>query len=419
MRLLNAMLGRFVRTGTLCVIDAAGKTHVHQGTAGPEVTIRITDPGLYGSLFLNPELRVGEAYMDGTLVMEKGTIRDLLLLFALNRENLRTQPLQRSLRRASKSLRAFQQRNAPSRARANVAHHYDLSNDLYRLFLDDDLHYSCAYFRKPDESLEEAQRNKLRHVAAKLALRPGQRVLDIGSGWGGLALYLAEAAEVEVVGVTLSTNQHSLATARAAERGLSDRVRFELTDYRDVTGQFDRIVSVAMFEAVGFPYFPAFFAKIASLLADDGVALLHSIGRMGGPGATAPWIRKYIFPGGYVPALSETLAAVEQAGLWTTDIEILRGHYAETFLAWDQRFQSKRDQAAALFDERFCRMWEFYLIATEVGFRYGKQMVFQMQLAKQQYGLPATRDYIAQAEADLARREGAGITPDSAPPDGS
>ena len=412
MRLLNTMLARFVRTGTLRVIDAAGKTHVHQGTAGPEVTIRITDPGLYRSIFLNPELRVGEAYMDGTLVIEEGTIRDLLLLFALNRENLRTQPLQRSLRSVYKSFRAFQQRNSPSRSRANVAHHYDLSNDLYQLFLDDDLQYSCAYFQKPDESLEEAQRNKLRHIAAKLALRPGQRVLDIGSGWGGLALFLAEAADVEVVGVTLSTNQHSLATARAAERGLGDRVRFELTDYRNVTGQFDRIVSVAMFEAVGFRYFPAFFGKLASLLADDGVALLHSIGRMGGPGATAPWIRKYIFPGGYVPALSETLAAVEQAGLWTTDIEILRGHYAETFLAWDKRFQSKRDQAAALFDERFCRMWEFYLIATEVGFRYGKQMVFQVQLTKQQYGLPITRDYIAQAEADLERRDSAVIAPD-------
>ena len=419
MRLLNAMLGRFVHTGTLRVIDAAGQTHVHQGSAGPEVTIRITDPRLYRSLFLNPELRAGEAYVDGTLVMEKGTIRDLLLLFALNRENMRSQPLQRSLRRAYKSVRAFQQRNSPSRSRANVAHHYDLSNDLYRLFLDDDLHYSCAYFLKPGESLEEAQRNKLRHIAAKLALRPGQRVLDIGSGWGGMALYLAEVAEVEVVGVTLSTDQQSLATARAAERGLGGRVRFELMDYRDVTGQFDRIVSIGMFEHVGYRQFPAFFAKLARLLADDGVALLHSIGRMGGPGATAPWIRKYIFPGGYVPALSETLPAVELAELWITDIEVLRQHYAETFLAWDQRFQSRRDQVAALFDERFCRMWEFYLIATEVGFRYGKHMVFQMQLAKRQKVLPVTRDYIAHAEADLARREGARITPDSAPLDAS
>ena len=414
MRLLNAMLGRFVRSGTLRVIDARGRMHVHRGAPGPEVTIRITDPGLHRKLFLNPELHAGEAYMDGTLVIEEGGIRDLLLLFALNRENMRTQPLQRSIRRAYKAIRSFQQRNPVGKARANVAHHYDLSNDLYRMFLDDDLNYSCAYFLKPDEPLEEAQRNKLRHIAAKLALRPGQRVLDIGSGWGAMALYLAEVADVEVLGVTLSSDQHALATARAEERGLQGRVRFELTDYRNVTGRFERIVSIGMFEHVGINHHSEFFSKVAGLLADDGVALLHSIGRMGGPGATAPWIRKYIFPGGYVPALSEVLVPVERAGLWVTDLEILRLHYAETLLAWDRRFQEHRDEVAALFDERFCRMWEFYLIASEIGFRYGKQMVFQMQLARRMDTLPITRDYVAEAEADFASRETASVTRDSA-----
>ena len=405
MRLLNFMLSRFVRCGTLRVIDTHGKVRVYQGDPGPEVTVRITDPKLPGSLFLNPELRAGEAYMDGTLVVEEGGIRDLLLLFALNRDSLREQPLQRCLSRAKWSVRALRQRNPPRRARAHVAHHYDLSNDLYRLFLDDDLNYSCAYFLKPDETLEDAQRNKLRHVAAKLALRPGQRVLDIGCGWGAMAFYLAEIAEVEVVGVTLSTDQQTLATRRAEERGLSDRVRFELKDYRGVTDRYDRIVSIGMFEHVGVQNYPAFFAKLAEVLVDDGVALLHSIGGMAGPGTTGPWFRKYIFPGGYAPALSETLTAVERAGLWVTDIEVLRRHYAETLRAWDQRFQSHRDQVAALFDERFCRMWEFYLIASEYSFRYGDQMVCQIQLTKQSDVLPISRDYMAAAEADLTGRE--------------
>jgi cyclopropane-fatty-acyl-phospholipid synthase len=405
MRLLNSMLSRFVRCGTLRLIDGHGKVYVHQGVPGPEVTVRITDPKLPGSLFFNPELRAGEAYMDGTLVVEEGGIRGLLLLFALNQANLRDQPLQRCLARARWALRALQQWNSPRRARAHVAHHYDLSNDLYKLFLDDDLIYSCAYFLNPDESLEDAQRNKLRHVAAKLALQPGQRVLDIGSGWGSMALYLAEVADVEVVGITLSTDQHALATQRAEARGLADRVRFELKDYRDVTDRYDRIVSIGMFEHVGVVNYPVFFANLSELLADDGVALLHSIGSMAGPGATGPWLRKYIFPGGYAPALSETLIAVERSGLWVTDIEVLRRHYAETLRAWDQRFQSNRGQIAELFDERFCRMWEFYLIASEYGFRYGGQMVFQIQMTRQQDVLPISRDYMTAAEADLKDRE--------------
>lgn len=404
MKLLNYAMQRFVKTGTLRIIDADGKQHLYAATPTPSVTIRLTDRRLHRSLFLNPELRTGEAYMDGTLIVEEGTLRDLLTLYALNRGNLRSQPLQKAVRGAYKMLRGFYQRNPVAKSRKNVERHYDLSNELYGLFLDDDLNYSCAYFLKPGDSLETAQRNKLRHIAAKLALKPGQKVLDIGSGWGGMAMYLAEVADVDVTGVTLSAEQQKLAARRAQERGLAERVRFELKDYRDVTGTFDRIVSVGMFEHVGVGHYGEFFAKVSSLLAGDGVALLHSIGRKGGPGSTGPWVRKYIFPGGYSPALSETLAAIEGAGLWVTDIEVLRLHYAATLLEWERRFQKNRGKIAALLDERFCRMWEFYLVISEFSFRYGKHMVFQIQLAKQVDTLPLDRGYMAEAEAALIKR---------------
>ena len=405
MRLLDAMLSRFVQTGTLRIIDAGGALHVYGGAKGPEVTLRFKEPKLHRSLFLNPELRIGEAYMDGSLTIEEGSLRELLLIFALNRDNLRNQPLQKLLRGTYKRVRSFYQRNSLGRARANVAHHYDLSNELYELFLDDGLNYSCAYFTSPDQTLEEAQANKLRHIAAKLDLRPGQRVLDIGSGWGAMALFLAEATDVEVLGVTLSTPQLELARERAKQRGLEDRVRFELMDYRSISGAFDRVVSIGMFEHVGYGNHLEFFTKLSELLSDDGVALLHSIGRSGPPGAVMPWLRKYIFPGSYIPALSETFAAVELSGLRVTDLEILRRHYAETLLHWEKRFQENRQQVAELFDERFCRMWEFYLSAVEVGFRYGKQMVFQMQVSKNIDTLPLCRDYMAEAEKELAAAE--------------
>jgi cyclopropane-fatty-acyl-phospholipid synthase len=401
MRLLNYAMQRFVTTGTLRIIDADGKLHEYGTTPGPNVTIRLTDRRLHHSLFFNPELRAGEAYMDGTLVIEEGSLRDLLLLFALNRSNLRSQPLQKLLRAGYKKFRGLAQRNVAAKARKNVAHHYDLSNELYRLFLDEDMQYSCAYFLSPTDSLETAQRNKLRHIAAKLALKPGQKVLDIGSGWGGMAMYLAEAVQVDVTGVTLSVEQHELATKRARERGLSDRVRFELKDYRHVTGKFDRIVSVGMFEHVGIGHYREFFDKVSNLLTDDGVALLHAIGRKGGPGSTGAWIRKYIFPGGYSPALSETMAAIEGARLWVTDIEVLRLHYAETLLEWERRFQKNRGKITALYDERFTRMWEFYLIVSEFSFRFGNHMVFQIQLAKKVDTLPLNRGYMADAEAAL------------------
>ena len=400
--LLDRAMRSFVQTGRLRIIDAHGGTHVYEGAPGRAVTVRLTDPKLHRALMFNPELRTGEAYMDGTLLIEEGSLRDLLLLYAENRAHLRRQPAQRALRRFHKGLRGYFQRNPLTRSRANVAHHYDLSNELYALFLDDGLNYSCAYYRDPSDSLEVAQQNKLRHIAAKLRLVPGQRVLDIGSGWGSMAIYLAEAAGVDVIGVTLSVEQHALATERARQRGLSDRVRFELKDYRHVTGRFDRIVSVGMFEHVGIGHFDEFFGKVASLLADDGVALLHAIGRKGGPGVTAAWVRKYIFPGGYSPALSETLAAIEKAGLWVTDIEVLRLHYALTLREWERRFQSNRARIAELLDERFCRMWEFYLIVSELSFTHGKHMNFQIQMTKQVGTLPLQRDYMAETESRLA-----------------
>ena len=412
MEIVNAMLGRFVRIGSLTIVDAAGRAHVLKGDQpGPEVTLKLHDPKLHHQLFLNPELKTGEAYMDGTLTIERGTLRDLLTIYALNRKNLRSTPVQKNLRAWTKRMKRFLPQNDAARSKKNVEAHYDLSNEMYRLFLDEGLNYSCGYFRTAEDTLEEAQVNKLRHIAAKLDLKPGQRILDIGSGWGSMAIYLAEACDVEVLGVTLSTEQHALATQRAAERGLTDRVKFELRDYRDVTGPFDRIVSVGMFEHVGLKNIPDFFAKVRSLLTDDGVALLHSIGRKGGPGSTGAWVRKYIFPGGYAPALSETMPAIEASKLWVTDVEIWRLHYAQTCLAWGGRFAANRDKAAALLGERFCRMWEFYLLISEFSFRYGKHMVFQIQLAKTVETLPLVRDYMGEAEARLMAGESGTAAP--------
>jgi cyclopropane-fatty-acyl-phospholipid synthase len=396
--LLAHLLGHLITIGTLRVIDADGRTHVFSGAAGPEVTIRLHDAALGRKLFFNPRLYAGEAYMDGSLTVEGGTIYDFLDLVSWNMERAPRHPLRPFYAGFGKFLRGLQQYNPIHRSRANVAHHYDLSERLYELFLDKDRQYSCAYFTDASEDLETAQLNKKRHLAAKLLLKPGQRVLDIGSGWGGLALYLARECGVDVTGLTLSTEQHKLATQRTAAAGLSDRVRFHLKDYREETGTYDRIVSVGMFEHVGIVQFQTFFDKVKGLLAEDGVAILHAIGRGDGPGVTNPWIRKYIFPGGYSPALSEVLPAVEKSGLWVTDIEILRLHYAETLRAWQRRFQANREEIRRLYDERFCRMWEFYLAGAEVTFRRHEYMVWQMQLCRSIEAVPLTRDYIVDWE---------------------
>jgi cyclopropane-fatty-acyl-phospholipid synthase len=393
-----------IRVGTLTVVDAYGKTHRFAGTPGPAVAVRLHDRALHHRLLLNPYLAVGEAYMDGTLTVEDGTIYDALDLAGRNVATLDSFPLQRLQDWVMRTLRALHTYSPIGRAHRNVAHHYDLSGQLYDLFLDKDRQYSCAYFVTDNDSLEVAQDNKKLHLAAKLLLKPGQKVLDIGSGWGGLALYLARLAGVDVTGVTLSVEQQKVAEARARAAGLGDHVRFHLRDYRQEPGEYDRIVSVGMFEHVGVGHYREFFTKVRDLLTDDGVMLLHSIGRAGRPEATNPWIRKYIFPGGYTPALSEVLSAVEKVGLWVTDIEILRLHYASTLREWRRRFEANRDKILALYDERFCRMWEFYLAGSELSFRYLGNMVFQMQLSRRLDSVPLTRDYIAQFERHHADR---------------
>jgi len=399
------MMASFVRVGTLKVIDADGKVHVYSGAPGLNVTMRIHDKSLYRKLVFNPELSAGEAYMDGRMTFEDSTLHDFLTLISINRLSLGSYPVQRILRRISRQLKRFQQANPVDTARRNVAHHYDLGNDFYRLFLDEGMQYSCAYFLNDDDTLEQAQRNKLRLLAAKLNLAPGLRVLDIGCGWGELALYLASLEDVEVVGVTLSKEQYEHARIRARDAGLGDRVRFELIDYREVEGRFDRIVSVGMFEHVGVHHYGEFFAKLNRLMTDDGIALIHSIGHMSPPGTASPWMRKYIFPGAYSPALSEVFEAVERNSLWVADLEILRLHYARTLAHWIRRFEANRGEIEALYDEKFARMWEFYLVSAEIMFRTGSQFVFQMQLARKRDAVPITRDYVTDMQRAYAERE--------------
>ncbi len=397
--LLASVLARFICIGRLTVIDAAGHRHVLEGSPGPSATVRLHDPALHWKLLLKPRLFVGEAYMAGTLTIEEGSsLYDFIDLMVSNDV---AQPNALPLwlgQAAGRLVRRLHQYNPVPRARRNVAHHYDLSDQLYELFLDRDRQYSCAYFGSPEDDLDTAQENKKRHIAAKLLLRPGLKVLDIGSGWGGLALYLAAECGADVTGLTLSEEQHKVATRRAAAAGLSDRVRFHLRDYREETGRYDRIVSVGMFEHVGVNQYPTYFRRLSELLTPDGVALLHSIGRMDGPGTTNPWMRKYIFPGGYSPALSEVVPVAERARLWITDIEILRLHYAETLRAWRRRFEQNRERIRALYDERFCRMWEMYLVGAELAFRRDGHLVFQMQLAKAVDTVPLTRDYMVEWE---------------------
>ena len=409
-RLLPMFLRRLVRRGSFTVTTAAGQTYTFGDGRGPPVAVRFTSAKAQRSVLLDPELKLGEAYVDGTFVVERGTIADALsILFGQARV---ASPIWALLPRLMRYLfRRLQHFNPRSRARHNVAHHYDLDGRLYRLFLDGDEQYSCAYFEQRDQSLDDAQLAKKRHLAAKLCIAPGAKVLDIGCGWGGLALYLAEIAGARVTGITLSQEQYKRAQNRALERGLTGNTTFRLVDYRDVGGRFDRIVSVGMFEHVGVGFYDVFFRRCAQLLADDGIALLHTIGRSGPPGITNPWIAKYIFPGGYIPALSEVLPAVQRAGLVVSDVEILQLHYAETLKAWRERFIAHRDEVLRLYDQRFVRMWEFYLACSEMAFRGSDMVVFQIQLAKHKGVTPATRDYIAREEVRLLARERGSAAP--------
>ena len=396
--LLSTLLRWIIKSGDLTMIDAEGRTHRYGEPGGtPKVVFRLHDKALHWKLVTNPDLHLGEAYMDGTLTIEDGTLYDLLKLFGVNILD-RPLPWAKVEQALLPLFRRLQQYNPIGRAQENVAHHYDLSDQLYDLFLDADRQYSCAYFTHPDATLDQAQYDKKRHIAAKLLLEPGMRVLDIGCGWGGLALYLAKVAGVEVVGLTLSKEQHAVACRRAEEAGLAGQVQFRLQDYREDRSQYDRIVSVGMFEHVGVVHYPEFFAQVKRLLKPDGVAMIHSIGRVDGPGTTNAWLRKYIFPGGYAPALSEVMPSVERSGLYVTDIEILRLHYAETLKEWHRRFQAHRAEIAELYDERFCRMWEFYLIGAEIDFRYLGTMVFQMQLSREIDAVPLLRDYMVDWE---------------------
>ncbi len=393
-----------MRKGRLVVIDHAGVSHrFGSGVDGPTVTIRFTDKAVEREIFLNPELKTAEAYMDARLVMEAGgSVFDLLKLFSVNRSTLEAHPMQRALRRAWRMLRHRQQRNPVGLAAKNIRHHYDVPPEFYRLWLDETMTYSCAYYTSPDVSLHQAQIDKLRHIAAKLRLQPGMHVAEIGSGWGALATFLARNYNVTVTSVTLSPRQLEVARERAQREGVADKVTFLEQDYRDLQGSYDRVVSIAMMEAVGVAGFDTYFAAIKRLTRPGGFALVHSIGRMSPPGTTAPFIRKYIFPGGYVPALSEVFASLERTGTWCADCESLRLHYYWTIRHWREAYEAKRTEAVAMMGERFCRMWDFYLASVELGFLDGSNFVFQLLLSERRDDVPVIRDFSAAEEQRLA-----------------
>lgn len=387
--MLQALLDRTFQTRSIRVRLPDGR-ELTAGPGEPELTAVLADMKTAVAIAANPDLALGEAFMDGTFRIEGGSIYDFL---QLTTSQLALRPRSPKLTWMQRLKRGAEQANDRLHARSNVSHHYDLTVDFYRLFLDEDLQYSCAFFETPDASLEQAQVAKKRRLIDKLLLEPGHSALDIGAGWGGLGLSMVERG-ARVTGVTLSTEQHRTANERATALGVTDRVDFRLQDYRDLNQTFDRIISVGMFEHVGVPNYQEYFDTVARLLDDDGVAVIHAIGRKSPPNRTQPWVRKYIFPGGYIPALSEVLPAIERAGLWVTDMEVLRLHYAETLRHWRERFLARRGEALAMYDERFCRMWEFYLAASEVAFRELSHMVFQLQLTKKQTAVPLSRDYL-------------------------
>ena len=411
MFLLDRLFSKMIRDGELTVIDAKGQTYVYgtSNPAKPPVRIRFTTAAAARAVAINPALGAGEGYMDGRMIIEQGDVCQLVDLVTWNLRWQRDNPVRFALWRQASIAAKIDQINFARRSKRNVAHHYDLDDRLYDLFLDPHRQYSCAYFGASasgaDMSLDAAQEAKLAHIAAKLDLKPGQRVLDIGCGWGGMARYIHKVSGAEVLGVTLSEEQLKYARAETARQGIADKVRFELIDYRALpekhAGAFDRIVSVGMFEHVGLPHFNQFFQTVEALLKTDGVALVHTIARADGPGATDPWTAKYIFPGGYAPALSQMVPAVEKAWLWITDIEILRLHYAHTIRHWYDRCAARRAEIESLYDERFYRMWLFYLAAAMAAFNNDGHMNVQIQLTKRRDTLPLRRDYIADVEKTL------------------
>jgi cyclopropane-fatty-acyl-phospholipid synthase len=405
MHVLPHLLRRFIKVGRLILRTYDGVEHrFGSGENGPSVSIRLMDSKVERALFFNPELATAEAYMDGCLVFEDGSsVYDLLLLFSVNRSGLASHPLQQALRKVWRALRGMHQSNPLGRAASNVRKHYDFPAEFYALWLDETMSYSCGYFRHPDEDLETAQKNKLRHIAAKLKLSPGMTVAEIGSGWGALAIYLAQNCGVHVTAINVSAEQLAQSRGRAQAAGAADKITFVEQDYRELSGQFDRVVSIGMMEHVGVAYFDDYFNKMQSLLSPGGFALVHAIGRMSPPGSTAPFIRKYIFPGGYVPSLSEVFASTERTHLWVADCEVLRMHYYWTIRHWRQRFTARRADVVAMMDERFARMWEFYLGAVELGFLHGSNMVYQLLLSQRRDDVPVIREYIADQERALAK----------------
>ncbi|MDE2445939.1 MAG: class I SAM-dependent methyltransferase [Alphaproteobacteria bacterium] len=404
--ILDRVIKALIHRGDLTVTDWKGVTKRYGDGGLPKSHIRFHSVAAALKVALDPDLHLGEVVTDGTLSIEQGSIRDFLGLLMQNVGSGQTNhPLHRLAYRARLALRRVHQYNPVGKAERNITHHYDINGEIYDLFLDRDRQYSCAYFENEDATLEEAQLAKKRHIAAKLGIKPGMKVLDIGSGWGGMGIYLAQVCGAEVTGVTLSHEQHDLSNRRVAEKGLSDRVQFLLQDYRKLDQTFDRIVSVGMFEHVGLGHYKEFFTKVSGLLAADGNALLHSINRADGPGITGAWIKKYIFPGGYIPALSEVIPHMERAKLYITDIEILRMHYARTLAEWGRRFTANHARAKEIYDERFCRMWDFYLAGSECSFLYAEMNNFQIQFAKHQHVMPFTRSYVEQEEARLRQLE--------------
>lgn len=397
--MIDRLLRGMIADGRLTVNWPDGTVSRYGPGGGIEVEGTLHDDALLREIALRPQLGIGEGYMDGRLTLVDDDCYGFLSLLVRNLHRGTMPPLFRATDKLRIALRGLTTRNSLRRARRNVHHHYDLSDDLYRRMLDEDMQYSCAYFARPDMTLEQAQKAKKAHIAGKLLLQPGMRVLDIGCGWGGMALTLAREHGVRVLGVTLSENQLATARRRAEQAGLSDQVEFRLVDYRKLTERFDRIVSVGMLEHVGLPGYHTYFSRVHDLLAPDGIALIHTIGNLTRPHATSPWLARYIFPGGYIPAQSELTPAIEASGLWTADLEVWRGHYGPTLNHWRQRFESQLDWVRSQYDERFVRMWRFYLCACEASFEEGRQAVFHYQLSRQQYAVPRTRDYLYQPDS--------------------
>ncbi|MBT3991649.1 MAG: class I SAM-dependent methyltransferase [Rhodospirillaceae bacterium] len=405
MYLLQPILSHMIKIGSLKIVNADGKIYRFSGQKSDlvpnEVCVHFHDNGYANWLALSPSMALGKGYMEDQLSVEGGTIYDFLQILSVNVENDDYHWLHRFLESLDGLRKRFLQFNPASKSRKNVAHHYDLSGELYRLFLDKDRQYSCAYFAGPENDLDTAQTDKKSHIAAKLLLERDHKVLDIGSGWGGMGLYIARHFGAQVEGITLSEEQLKESNQRAKLENLNAKAQFHLKDYRTVTEKFDRIVSVGMFEHVGINHYAKYFGKIHDCLNPDGVALLHTIGRIGSPSVTDPWIRKYIFPGGYIPSLSEIMPAIEKSGLIASDVEFLGLHYAETLRHWQQCFQANRGKVRNIYDETFCRMWEYYLSCSEVSFRHLDSTVFQIQLVKDRRVVPMTRDYMANQETAL------------------